>query len=312
MYLCRLFLSMNPTRPNLIAMILSFFSIYIIWGSTYLFVAFAVEEVPPLKMAAMRFLIASLLIFIVSPLLIKWKEVKWVEIKHAMIAGFMFLTLGNGAMCYALQFIDSGFSALIISAQPLVIILFMRILEKVEINPKVIIGCALGMLGMYLLVSQKNLVGGPDQWKGLVAMISCLFTWGYASLYVKKVEMPKSIFVNSAVQMAFASVSLFIGSIIFGEAYTDWMNLSKLTWFSILYLVLFGSIAAFTAFNFLLQHISPDKVATSTYINPIVAIFLGWYFRDEFISSQTLIAASILLAGVYFINSNKPKIRKDV
>jgi len=299
---------MSPPRPHIIALILSFFAIYIIWGSTYLFVAFAVEEVPPLKMAAMRFLIASALILLVSPLLIKWKEVSRTQIKHAMIAGFMFLTLGNGAMSYALQFIDSGFSALIISSQPLVIILLMKILDKVSINPKAIIGCALGLVGMYLLVSQKKLVGGPDQWKGVVAMISCLFTWGYASLYVKRVEMPKSIFVNSAVQMAFASISLFTASLIFGEPAIDWLELKSITWFSILYLVIFGSIAAFTAFNFLLQHISPDKVATSTYINPIVAIFLGWYFRDEFISSQTLIAASILLAGVYFINSNKPKI----
>ncbi len=292
---------------HLIAIVLSFFAIYIIWGSTYLFVAYAVEEIPPLKMAALRFLLASLIILIFSPLLVNWNEVKASQIKHSMIAGFMFLSLGNGAMCYALQFIDSGLSALLISSQPLVLILMLRIIDKIAIKPKALIGVALGIIGMYLLVSQKSLVSHADQWKGLLAMLSCLFTWGYASLYVTKVELPSSTFVNSAIQMAFASFTLFIGSWIFGEASTDWYNLKSITWYSVLYLVVFGSIIAFTAFNFLLKYVSPEKVSTSTYVNPIVAMFLGWYFRDEILTNQSLIAAIILLTGVYFINTNKTK-----
>jgi len=298
---------MTNLKPNIIAIALSFFAIYIIWGSTYLFVAFAVEEVPPLKLASIRFLIASVAIFFICLFTTDLKQLRWNQIKHSMIAGFMFLTLGNGAMTYALQFIDSGFSALIISAQPLIIIFMLRIMENVKISPKAIIGCVLGIIGMYLLVSQKNLISGPNQWKGLLAITSCLFTWGYASLYVRNVELPKSLFVNSAIQMAFASVSLIILSIVFREASVDWFSLKDITYFSILYLIIFGSVAAFTAFNFLLQHIEPEKVATSTYINPLVAILLGWYFRDELVTSQTLVAAGILLLGVYFINTNKKK-----
>lgn len=298
---------MTQATKHLIAIILSFFAIYIIWGSTYLFVAFAVEEIPPLKMAAVRFLIASALIFIFSPLLINWKEVKRSEIKHAMIAGFMFLTLGNGAMTYALQFIDSGFSALVISAQPLVLILMMKIMNGTPIKSKAMIGIGLGFLGMILLIVQDGITTSPGQWKGLLAMISCLFTWGYASMYVSKVEMPKSIFVNSAIQMVFAGVSLIVLSLLFQEPAVDWFQLKRISIFSVLYLVIFGSIMAFTAFNFLLKHISPEKVSTSTYINPIVALFLGWYFRDELITNQSMLAAAILLTGVYFINSNKVK-----
>ena len=298
---------MTNAKPNIIAIALSFFAIYIIWGSTYLFVAFAVEELPPLILASVRFFIESIAILVISFFATNLKEISWNQIKHSMIAGFMFLTLGNGAMCYALQYIDSGFSALIISAQPLIIIFMLRILEGVKISPKAIIGCVLGIIGMYLLVSQKNLISGPNQWKGLLAIVSCLFTWGYASLYVRHVELPKSHFVNSAIQMAFASVSLLILSYLFGEESVDWFSLKDLTYFSILYLVIFGSVAAFTAFNFLLQHIEPEKVATSTYINPIVAILLGWYFRDELVTNQTLLAAAILLVGVYFINTNKKK-----
>lgn len=274
-------------------------------------VAYAVEEVPPMQLAAMRFFIASIFIFIIAYFAVDWKSITWDQIKHSMIAGFMFLTLGNGAMCYALQYIDSGFSALVISAQPLVIILMMRVLEKVSISPKALIGCALGVIGMYLLVSQKNLVSGPNQWKGMLAMISCLFTWGYASLYVRHVSLPQSHFVNSGVQMFFASLCLFVLSFVFQENRVAWFDLNGITYFSIIYLIILGSIAAFTAFNFLLQHVAPDKVATSTYINPLVAILLGWYFRNELISQQTLVAAAILLAGVYFINTNKTEIKEE-
>jgi len=291
----------------LIAIIFSFFAIYIIWGSTYLFVAYAVEEIPPLKMAAVRFLLAAFIILIFSPLLIKWKEVKKEELKHAMIAGFMFLTLGNGAMTYALQFIDSGFSALIISAQPLILLFMMKAINGTPIKPKAMIGVGLGIIGMYLLISQDGIASGPDQWKGLLAIISCLFTWGYASMYVSKVKMPKSIFVNSAIQMLFAGFSLVIISLLFREPSVNWLELKPISIFSVLYLVVFGSILAFTAFNYLLKFISPEKVSTSTYINPIVALMLGWYFRDELVTMQSIMAACILLTGVYFINSNKVK-----
>jgi len=270
---------MTDSKKHLILVVLAFFAIYFIWGSTYLFVAFAVEEIPPLLMAGARFILASIIILIFSPFLVSWKTLKRKEIKNAMIAGFMFLTLGNGAMTYALQFIDSGFAALIISAQPLVLLLMMYLIDKIPISRKSMIGIALGIFGMYLLVSQQELVSKPDQWKGLVAIVSCLFSWGYASLFVKKSEMPKNYFVNAAIQMLFAALTLILASFLVGERSVDWFGLSNMAWFSLLYLVIFGSIIAFTSFNFLLEYISPEKVATSTYINPIVALFLGWYFK---------------------------------
>jgi drug/metabolite transporter (DMT)-like permease len=302
---------MSSQKGHIVAIVLSFFAIYIIWGSTYLFVAYAVEEIPPLKLAAVRFFIAGGIMLLLVPVLRLWKKITKEEILNAMKGGFMFLTLGNGAMCYALLYIDSGFAALLISAQPLIIIVFMRILDKIEIKPKALFGAALGIVGMYLLVSQDALVGGKDQWKGLIAIISCLFTWGYASMFVQRVEMPKSIFVNSSIQMLFSSATLFIASYLFGESSVDWMSLKQISLFSLMYLVIFGSIMAFTAFNYLLRYVAADKVATSTYINPIVAMFLGWYFRNELITPKSLIAASILLLGVYFINTNKPKKIKD-
>ena len=303
---------MNSEKGHFIAIVLSFFAIYIIWGSTYLFVAFAIEEVPPLKMAAMRFLIAGSLMMIAVPLIGKWQAISKEEVKNALIGGFLFLTLGNGAMCYALQYIDSGMAALIISAQPLILIFMMRIIDGTPIHAMALLGCVLGVIGMYLLVSQDQLTAGPDQWKGLLALFSCLFTWGYASLFVQRRKMPKSIFVNSAIQMLVGSASLFIVSAVVGEEAVDWLGLKPMSWYSILYLVVFGSVMAFTAFNYLLRYVSAEKVSTSTYVNPIVAMALGWYFRDELISTKSVIAAIILLLGVYFINAYKPKKNKAI
>lgn len=297
--------SMQKPQHPLYIVILAFIAIYLVWGSTYLFVAYAVEEVPPFMMAGIRFLIASSLIFIFSPLFMDWKSITRAQLINATKAGFWFLILGNGAMTYALQFIDSGFSSLMVSAQPLVLILMMYFMYRKPIDPFSLLGVALGILGMYLLVSQKEIISTPDQWKGFLVILTCLFTWGYGSLFVAKADLPKNHFASAGIQMFISGIALIIGSFIFGEKSPHLFEISTFTWGCILYLSIFGSIIAFTSFNFLLTFVSPEKVSTSTYVNPIVALFLGWFFRDEYISTQSIIATAILFAGVYFINSSR-------
>lgn len=308
----RTFAAMTPDKKHLILIVLSFFAIYFIWGSTYLFVAIAVEEIPPWKMAGVRFLIAALVISAIVALTKQWKGITKTQVINATIAGFMFLTLGNGAMTYGLQYVDSGFAALIIAASPLVMLIMLYFFEKTPISPKSWIGIALGIFGMYLLVSQDQIIQKPGQWKGLLAVVSCLFTWGYASIFVKNADVPKSYVANTGIQMITAGTTMMLISLLIGEPSVDWLAVSQVSWGSILYLAVFGSVFAFTAFNFLLKHISPEKVSTSTYINPIVALFLGWYFRDELVTNQSMTAAGILLLGVYFINSRNYKKKQVV
>ncbi len=229
------------------------------------------------------------------------------ELWHSVVAGFYFLALGNGAVSWALQYVDTGISALIVSAQPLVLVIMMWLLDRTPIKGRSIIGIVLGMVGIILLVSQKEMVEKEYQEIGMVVIFLCLIVWGYASLYVTKVKMPKSLMLNSGVQMFAGGAILLMASFFTEEMKTPWSELSALTWGSILYLVLFGSVIAFSSFNYLLKHVSPEKVSTSTYINPIVALFLGYYFRDEIITNQSLLASVILLTGVYFINVNRKK-----
>ncbi|MET2984772.1 EamA family transporter [Aureibaculum conchae] len=294
------------TKPNkTILIVLAFFSIYVIWGSTYLLNKIAVTELPPFKLAAIRFLSASLLIFLIAKLMGISLTISRKQFLNTAIAGFLFLTFGNGVVVWALKYVDSGFAALEISAQPLVVLLLMLIIQKKKIQPMSIVGIVLGMIGMYLLVSQKQIISNENTIIGLIMIFSCMISWGYGSIFVGKADLPTNFFVNTGYQMFTGGIMLLIMSLFFGEQWSNPLEWSGKVQLSMLILITFGSIIAFTSFNYLLKHVSPEKVATSTYVNPIIALALGWYFLEEQITVQSIIAAVILLTGVYFINTAK-------
>ena len=290
---------------NIVVIILAFASIYIIWGSTYLLNKICVAELEPFMLASTRFTTAGILIFLIAKLLGHDLSITKKQILNCCIVGFLFLTFGNGVVVWALKFVDSGFAALEISAQPLVVLVLMRIFEGKKIRPKSMIGVVLGMIGIYILVSQKSLLEQENSIVGMIMIFSCMVSWGYGSLFVAKADLPKNFFINTGYQMFFGGIMLFIASLAFGETWSTPNLWSTDTQWSMVILVIFGSIVAFTSFNYLLKIVSPEKVATSTYINPLVALALGWYVLDEQITIQSLVAAGVLLTGVYFINTSK-------
>ena len=294
---------MRISKPYLI--LLAFFAIYVIWGSTYLLNKIAVAQLAPFMLAAVRFTIAGLLIFIIAKLSGQTLHITKKQLLNTMFAGFLFLSLGNGFAVWALKYVDSGFAALEISAQPLIILIMMRIFQGKKIQPMSAFGVVLGMVGIYLLISQKEIVTKENAIIGILMIFGCMLSWGYGSLFVGKADLPKNYFVNTGYQMFFAGIFLVFMSVGFQETWISPMEWqTDVIWVMIL-LVVFGSILAFTSFNYLLKMVSPEKVATSTYVNPIVAMLLGWYFLNESISLQSIVAAIVLLSGVYFINSRK-------
>ncbi|NJW52838.1 EamA family transporter [Salinimicrobium oceani] len=290
---------------NPLFIILAFFSIYIIWGSTYLLNKIAVTELPPFMLASIRFITAGLLIFGISKAMGKSLRLTRAQFWNTVIAGFLFLAFGNGVVVWALRFVDSGFAALVISAQPLVVLLFMRILEGKKILPMSMVGVILGLIGIYLLVSQRQVTSSENSILGILMIFACLLSWSYGSLFVGKANLPSNHFVNTGYQMFTAGIILGISSLLFDEPWSSPAAWSTPVLYSMLLLIIFGSIVAFTAFNYLLKVVSPEKVATSTYVNPVIAMILGWYFLDEQITLQSAIAAAVLLTGVYFINTKK-------
>jgi len=292
-------------KKEYLLIILAFVSIYIIWGSTYLFNKILVGELSPFLIGAIRFTIAGALVVGLSLLFGKNKEVTKQQLYNCGKAGFFFLTTGNGIAIWALQYMDSGLTALLISAQPLVLLILMWILDGKKIQVRSMIGIALGILGIYLLVSQNSIEHHPRQWLGFIAIFCCLLFWGYGSLFVAKADLPDNSLISTGYQMLFGGIMMIGMSLALGEDTSGLFNLSTEGIWAMVYLVLFGSIAAFTSFNFLLKRVSPEKVATSTYINPIVAMCLGVWWLGEKISMVSIIAAVILLSGVWFINSVK-------
>jgi drug/metabolite transporter (DMT)-like permease len=290
---------------NKILIILAFFSIYGIWGSTYLLNKIAVTEIPAFSLADLRFLIAGVLILLIAKILKKPLQISKKQFLNATIAGFLFLVYGNGVFVWALNYIDSSFAALLASTQPLFVLILMRLIDGKKMQVKSIIGVVLGMIGMYLLVSQQGISTKEGSLLAIFVMFTCVLSWSYGSIFVSKADLPKNFFVSTGYQMISAGVLLLTISFGLQETWllpTNWSFEAQL---SVVGLILFGGIVAFTSFNFLLKNVSPEKVATSAYVNPIVAMILGWYVLDEQLSTQSIIASVVLLTGVYFITSRK-------
>ena len=284
---------------------LRFFAIYVIWGSTYLFNKIAVTALPPFFLASIRFISAGVLIMIISKIL-KYKiAITKKQFLNTLIAGFLFLVYGNGVFVWALRYVDSGFAALLAATQPLFVLFLMRLIDRKPMQKKSIIGVLLGLLGMYLLVSQKNIATSEGSVLGIFMIFTCVLSWSYGSVFVSKADLPKNFFVSTGYQMLTAGTLLFFGSLLFKETWISPLDWSEDVQLSMAFLIFFGGIVAFTSFNYLLKNVSTEKVATSAYINPIVAMLLGWYVLDERLSLQSIIASAVLLTGVYFINSRK-------
>ncbi len=284
---------------------MAFFAIYIIWGSTYLWNKIAVTELPAFFLASVRFLCASVLIFAIALISGKKIGITKRQLKNSIFVAFLFMVSGNGLFVWALKYVDSGFAALLASTQPLFVLLLMRLIDNKKMKLKSIIGVVFGILGMYLLVSQQELVTDEDTLKGILLIFLCVIGWSYASVFVSKADLPKNHLVSTGYQMGIAFFMLTIVSFSLGEQWTSPFAWSSEVQWSMFLLIILGSLVAFTAFNYLLKQVSTEKVATSSYVNPVVALFLGWWILDEALTTQSLIAASILLVGVYFITSKK-------
>ncbi len=292
-------------RKLLPLIIAAFFAIYVIWGSTYLLNKIAVAELPPFLLAGIRFTTAGIIVFLITSLMGKSLKITLKQLVNSVLAGFLFLSFGNGVVVWALKYVDSNFAALEISAQPLIVLLMMWILQGKTIKPMSLVGVLLGIIGIYLLINQDIVIEQENAWLGIGLIFLAMLAWGYGSLFVQGADFPSNYFVNTGYQMLTGGVMLGIISLAFGEPWTNPVEWQPQTHWAMLLLVIFGSIVAFTSFNFLLKNVSPEKVATNTYVNPIVAMILGAYFLKESITTQSVIAALILLTGVYFINTKK-------
>jgi drug/metabolite transporter (DMT)-like permease len=292
--------------------ILSFFILYIVWGSTYLANAWGVKSVPPFIFAGVRFLIAGITLLGISRLFGPIQITKQ-QLKNTAFAGIFLFTVGNGMIVWSLQYIDSGIAALFVSFEPLIVAVMLWQMKNEKPKRDTSIGIGLGIIGMLLLVGQPHFVTSTSFLLGTLAIVAALLAWGYIAIWMPNADLPKSIMQSAAFQMIIGGIGLLILSALAGEAKDLHIeNLNTTAFWCFAYLVVFGSIFAFSAFNFLLQTVSPTKVVTSAYVNPVVALILGWWLNNEKLSTQSLLATIALLTGVVFITLAKSRKRKKV
>ena len=281
---------------------LAFFTVYVVWGSTYMFIAYAVEEIPPFFLSGIRYTVASFILLGLVLLSKKRQPITRKQVINSLIVGVFLLGVGATSVSWSLQRLHSGFTALLIATQPVITVLMMWAIDKKRPESSSFLGLFLGMIGAYLLVSQKEVIATPDQWLAVLWICISLFVWAYVTIYINKSDMPKDFMTNTALQLFSGGLCALLLSFIAQEPQVNWSEISQMGWISLVVVIIFGAALVFVAFNYLLKKSTPDKVSTTTYVNPVIALFLGWWFRDELVTSRSILAAAIMLTGVVFIN----------
>ena len=289
--------------PPLARVLAAFAAVYVIWGSTYLAIRFAIETMPPLLMAGARFMIAGALVYG----FMRWRGEAAPTRRHwrnAAIVGALLLLGGNGGVVLAERTVPSGVAALLVAMVPL----WMALLEWARpggTRPagRTVAGLVVGFAGMVMLVGPAALMGGGAVDLGGAGLLMLgSVSWAAGSIFSRGAALPKSAFVATGMEMLCGGALLFIAGLLRGElATTDVAAFSTVSVLSFAYLVLAGSLVGYTAYIWLLGVSTPARVSTYAYVNPIVAVFLGWLLAGEPVTPRVLIAAAIIIAAVAVI-----------
>jgi drug/metabolite transporter (DMT)-like permease len=285
--------------------IAAFAAIYLIWGSTYLAIRLLAETLPGVSMVGFRFVVAGILLFAWA----WWRKAprptrsQW---RSGWITGVLMLAGGTGGVVVAIRYLDSGLVALLVAMVPLWIALLMWFWPGGQAPSWTVVGAlGIGLLGAAILAAPGDvLTGEPIHLPALLVLMLACLSWAAGSLYSRKADLPKSPHLISAMQMLAGGIVLVVAGALEGE----WsrFELQAVSWTSILaflYLVVFGSLVAFSAYSWLIRTVEPTLVATYAYVNPVVAVFLGWLIADEPIGARTVIAAILIIGSVILVTT---------
>src|SRR6267154_1021813 len=255
----------------------AFLSIYLIWGSTYLGIRYAVETIPPLYTAGLRHLTAGTILLIWA--LAKGLRPTAAQIRASVVVGFFFFLMGSLAE------------------------------RKWRMNFTLAAGVVIGLAGVAILFGHGALTPGSGMFAGAVAVLVGAISWSVGVIYSRRSHLSGSPLLLSALSLLSGSVLLLTTGTIAGEARGfSFSQVTTRSWLALAYLIVFGSVIAFTAYNWLMEHYSPTFVATHTYINPIVAVFLGWWLAGEKVTINVAIAAALVILAVFLVDRGMARI----
>ena len=304
----------STKAPSTFALVAGLATLYLVWGSTYLAIRVAVETLPPFLMSGFRFLVAAA-VLISLIMATRGLRFTWAQLRYNALVGGCMLLGGNGLVSWAEQEVSSGIATLVVSLSPL----FLVLLDwaalgashgKVGNRPALLtfVGIAVGCAGLVLLVGPDMLsteAQSNNPWRMLALVMACFF-WAAGSLMTRYAREPLEPFTGAALQMFWGGVWLVTTGLAVGEGVG--LDVRTFTLNSILawaYLVVAGSLVAFTTYIWLMKHYSPALISTYSYVNPIVAVFLGWLVLDETINSRIFAASAIIVLGVALITISR-------
>jgi drug/metabolite transporter (DMT)-like permease len=297
----------EPTRPPTGKTLLAFAMIYFVWGSTFLAIRIGVHEVPPFLLAAMRFSIAGVVLYLWmvlkgerSPTARQWMSVVFLAL--------LIFVLDYGMLFWAEQHVPSGVAAVMLATIPVFMALSeIIILRTQKLTIRLATALLIGLGGVAVLVSHTlNLGDAPIDRRGAVALMIAAITWSLSAALTRKLPLPDSKVMSSGAQMLAGGLLLGLTSAVLGEFHRFHpAAVSRAAWVSLLYLIVAGSIIAFTAYVWLIHHESPTRVGTYAYVNPVVAVLLGYFFGGEGLGIRTVLGTAFVLVSVVIITTTK-------
>jgi drug/metabolite transporter (DMT)-like permease len=308
----------SPGRSSALPVALALVTLYIVWGSTYLAIAYVVETLPPLLAAAARFLVAGGLIVGFLVVQDRWRLARGqgrtmtiprlVEWRTAAIVGTLLLLGGNGLVSLAEQRIPSGIAAVMIATVPIWMSLFEAMLTRRAPSMLAVGGVAVGLAGAIILLLPTDGLDSLDP-IGIGMMTVSAMAWATGSLYARRGPLPRNQLLGTGMQELAGGVMLAAVGLSIGEpGRTDLAHVSTASLLGLAYLIVFGSLVAYTAYVWLLHHAPVTTVATYAYVNPVVAVSLGILFRNEPMTPRMLIAAALIIGAVVAMVSGRPRL----
>jgi len=292
-----------------VLMITAFLCVYLFWGGTYIGIKFALGSFTPALMAGIRHSIAGLILFSVGRIR-RDPLPTFQQVKNAAIVGILLLLVGNGLVTWSEQRVPSAIASLMVASVPLWIALMnWRFGEKKQPSILQMTGIILGIFGIAILVMKSSQGGiGSFDILGLVTLLVAAIAWSAGSLYSRFAKLPSSAFNNVSIQMMTGGFLLLVFAAFNGEfTRFDASAISTQAFWSMVYLILFGSVVAYTAYIWLMKNVNPTWVSTYAFVNPVVAVLLGWSIGGETLQGTALLSAGIILAAVVIITMSQRK-----
>src|SRR5216683_5552627 len=298
----------SPARR--LEVLLAFFAIYAIWGSTYLAIRFAVETIPPFYTAGIRHFVAG--IILLAWCLAKRLRPTRAQVRASIIIGAFFFLGGHGSLHWAEQKLPSGLASLLVASEPLWVFILSAAARQWRLNGTLLAGIFLGFGGVGLLMGKSALTSGPGVFIGSLVVLLGAFSWGVGVVYSRRSHLSGHPLLLSALSLLAGSLQLLLAGTVARE-YRGFsiVSVSSRSWLALAYLIVFGSIVAFTAYNWLMEHYSPTFVATHTYINPVVAVLLGWLLAGEAVTLNVLVSAAMVIGAVMLVDRGTARLQQD-